>query len=114
MSCFFFFQAEDGIRDDLVTGVQTCALPIFLEMTEVQTRLLAEGGPAVLFENAVQADGRRSTMPVLVNLLGTVARVAWGMDRLPHQPRQGGETPAFPRQPEPPGRLPEALELPPP
>src|SRR5947208_5532189 len=26
----FFFQAEDGIRDDLVTGVQTCALPIFL------------------------------------------------------------------------------------
>src|SRR5207244_9977951 len=25
----FFFQAEDGIRDDLVTGVQTCALPIW-------------------------------------------------------------------------------------
>src|SRR5258708_28226031 len=25
----FFFQAEDGIRDDLVTGVQTCALPIY-------------------------------------------------------------------------------------
>src|SRR5258708_11416547 len=25
----FLFQAEDGIRDDLVTGVQTCALPIF-------------------------------------------------------------------------------------
>src|SRR6266404_8968749 len=28
MSLFFFFQAEDGIRDKLVTGVQTCALPI--------------------------------------------------------------------------------------
>src|SRR5947209_1633660 len=27
--CFFFFQAEDGIRDIGVTGVQTCALPIF-------------------------------------------------------------------------------------
>src|SRR3712207_7809813 len=26
--CFFFFQAEDGIRDIGVTGVQTCALPI--------------------------------------------------------------------------------------
>src|SRR5256885_10579568 len=26
--CFFFFQAEDGIRDYKVTGVQTCALPI--------------------------------------------------------------------------------------
>src|SRR2546426_1467795 len=30
LSCFFFFfQAEDGIRDYKVTGVQTCALPIF-------------------------------------------------------------------------------------
>src|SRR5258706_6025209 len=28
---FFFFQAEDGIRDWSVTGVQTCALPIYLE-----------------------------------------------------------------------------------
>src|SRR5207244_5539553 len=28
ISASFFFQAEDGIRDDLVTGVQTCALPI--------------------------------------------------------------------------------------
>src|SRR2546421_81164 len=28
---FFFFQAEDGIRDLIVTGVQTCALPIFFQ-----------------------------------------------------------------------------------
>src|SRR5687767_15996398 len=28
ITLFFFFQAEDGIRDKLVTGVQTCALPI--------------------------------------------------------------------------------------
>src|SRR5207244_6831902 len=34
---FFFFQAEDGIRDDLVTGVQTCALPIY------RIRLTADG-----------------------------------------------------------------------
>src|SRR2546429_1737439 len=27
----FFFQAEDGIRDVAVTGVQTCALPIFID-----------------------------------------------------------------------------------
>ena len=27
--CYFFFQAEDGIRDYKVTGVQTCALPIY-------------------------------------------------------------------------------------
>src|SRR5439155_6897531 len=29
LACCFFFQAEDGIRDGHVTGVQTCALPIF-------------------------------------------------------------------------------------
>src|SRR5258708_4368412 len=32
---FFFFQAEDGIRDDLVTGVQTCALPILYILLRV-------------------------------------------------------------------------------
>src|SRR2546425_6293844 len=34
---YFFFQAEDGIRDKLVTGVQTCALPIYdlLDLHEV-------------------------------------------------------------------------------
>src|SRR5207245_8203391 len=31
---FFFFQAEDGIRDATVTGVQTCALPISFEVME--------------------------------------------------------------------------------
>src|SRR5438034_9906985 len=29
---YFFFQAEDGIRDHCVTGVQTCALPIYLRV----------------------------------------------------------------------------------
>src|SRR2546430_6042967 len=33
-SCFFFFQAEDGIRDLTVTGVQTCALPISILVRE--------------------------------------------------------------------------------
>src|SRR2546430_8131085 len=34
---FFFFQAEDGIRDLTVTGVQTCALPICLGLFEIET-----------------------------------------------------------------------------
>src|SRR6266853_4147165 len=34
MILFFFFQAEDGIRDLTVTGVQTCALPIFGPLRE--------------------------------------------------------------------------------
>jgi len=82
-----------------------------LEMTEIQTRLLAEKGPAVLFENVVRADGTRSDIPVLVNLFGTVERVAWGMDREPGELRQVGETLAFLRQPEPPGGWREALDM---
>ncbi len=82
-----------------------------LEMTEIQTRVLAEGGPAILFENVIHPDGRKSEMPVLVNLFGTVERVAWGMDREPHQLREVGETLAFLKQPEPPGGWREALEM---
>src|SRR2546430_13424013 len=36
--CFFFFQAEDGIRYLTVTGVQTCALPILIEQILPQLR----------------------------------------------------------------------------
>src|SRR5688572_31064237 len=36
---FFFFQAEDGIRDLTVTGVQTCALPIYLAALVAQLAL---------------------------------------------------------------------------
>ncbi len=82
-----------------------------LEMTEIQTRLLARQGPAVLFENVVREDGSRYDMPVLVNLFGTVERVAWGMDREPDQLRGVGETLAFLRQPEPPGGWREALDM---
>src|SRR5207245_7272366 len=35
---FFFFQAEDGIRDATVTGVQTCALPISYSLVPLQHR----------------------------------------------------------------------------
>src|SRR5258708_21199970 len=73
----------------------------FLEMTEIQTRLLAEAGPAVLFENVVREDGGRSPMPVLVNLFGTAERVAWGMDRQPHQFRKIGDTLALLTHPDP-------------
>src|SRR5258708_10068031 len=38
---FFFFQAEDGIRDDLVTGVQTCALPIWPSASALRRRTSA-------------------------------------------------------------------------
>ena len=82
-----------------------------LEMTEIQTRLLAEGGPAVLFERPLRVDGEPSEMPVLVNLFGTVERVARGMDREPQDLRALGETLAFLRQPAAPGGVREALDM---
>src|SRR6266542_6555421 len=43
--CFFFFQAEDGIRDATETGVQTCALPILdLEIGDIENRLHSSPG----------------------------------------------------------------------
>src|SRR5206468_6010948 len=50
----FFFQAEDGIRDLIVTGVQTCALPILLREYErgvyfLLGRLRPTKGPGLIF-----------------------------------------------------------------
>lgn len=91
-----------------------------LEMTEIQTRLLSEGGPAVIFEKPVLADGSVSPVPVLVNLFGTVKRVAMGVSLAGAETAGGGEarslravgeTLAALRQPEPPGGIKEALAM---
>src|SRR3712207_8516379 len=52
--CFFFFQAEDGIRDIGVTGVQTCALPIsdlldLVDSLEAKSLLVTVGNGTVRF-----------------------------------------------------------------
>src|SRR5256714_4824570 len=49
--CIFFFQAEDGIRDKLVTGVQTCALPI-------SSRPLPLDGAAGIAQQSSRRSGR--------------------------------------------------------
>src|SRR5690349_24830982 len=41
----FFFQAEDGIRDLYVTGVQTCALPIFFPLASTRTTSFSRASP---------------------------------------------------------------------
>src|SRR5690606_41044229 len=48
--CFFFFQAEDGIRDFHVTGVQTCALPIWPRRRQPFVAVDCPGLPASLLE----------------------------------------------------------------
>src|SRR5260221_3797885 len=54
MCSFFFFQAEDGIRDHCVTGVQTCALPIYGHAEDFQRALGLLAGEGV--ETAVVPD----------------------------------------------------------
>src|SRR6266508_6473298 len=56
---FFFFQAEDGIRDGHVTGVQTCALPIFL-------RRFAEQGRTVLVASHMLAEVAQTVDQVVI------------------------------------------------
>src|SRR2546427_2264366 len=61
---FFFFQAEDGIRDLTVTGVQTCALPISWQLKRKQDESMRE--EKVLSAHPV-SDAMRAT--VLANLV---------------------------------------------
>src|SRR3712207_7806383 len=60
---YFFFQAEDGIRDIGVTGVQTCALPIYITQYIQQQKVALESIPVdqveqllTLFKNALRDD----------------------------------------------------------
>src|SRR5256885_11765079 len=57
---FFFFQAEDGIRDYKVTGVQTCALPILIV---IRVGELSGGGPLPFGVAGALADERFGGKP---------------------------------------------------
>src|SRR5690625_4370408 len=74
MSFFFFFQAEDGIRDGHVTGVQTCALPISWYSDNYRvTAILAVVAIPVLAVGIDAIGGRAAAVwPVLRSLLGVV------------------------------------------
>src|SRR5258708_27154125 len=87
---YFFFQAEDGIRDDLVTGVQTCALPI-----SVPSELLVIGDetadPSVVaLEMLAQAEHDPLAAVVVVT---TSARLATAINK-----RLDAEVRASPRE----------------
>lgn len=78
-----------------------------LELAAIADRVLAMGGPALLFENVIG-----SPMPVAVNLMGTVERVLWsmGMER-PEELEGLGERLALLQQPRPPKGLKEVMKF---
>src|SRR5256885_11849612 len=53
---FFFFQAEDGIRDYKVTGVQTCALPIYFSAAHFHPQFNGNEPSARFWDAALSAD----------------------------------------------------------
>src|SRR3712207_6873403 len=71
---FFFFQAEDGIRDIGVTGVQTCALPIFERALDVLLPAPAERVVAALALAAAARVVEEDAVAVAPQELGVVAR----------------------------------------
>ena len=78
-----------------------------LELAAIADRVLAAGGPALLFENVIG-----STMPVAVNLLGTQERVLWSMGmEQPEELERLGERLALLQQPRPPKGAREALRF---
>src|SRR5690348_11093926 len=69
---YFFFQAEDGIRDGRVTGVQTCALPIYPGIDDALALLLALRSPeldvrgiSVSYGNTVVEHAHRNALELL-------------------------------------------------
>ena len=78
-----------------------------LELAAIADRVLAAGGPALLFENVIG-----SPMPVAVNTLGTVERVVWsmGLER-PEQLEELGSRLALLQQPRPPKGIKEGKQF---
>lgn len=88
----------------------TTPVSVAYEIAEIHRRVLAQGGPALLFEHAVDGDGKPVEMPVAVNLFGTKERIALGLGIEVGDISRLGEMLAFLRQPEGPPTIRAALE----
>src|SRR2546430_13432992 len=85
--CGFFFQAEDGIRDLTVTGVQTCALPIFVrdllgvELVDLDGLIGADDGDGARLDIELLGELehrclRREDRPVVLALEDEIGRAS--------------------------------------
>ncbi|MEG3439203.1 UbiD family decarboxylase [Pannus brasiliensis CCIBt3594] len=78
-----------------------------LEIAEISNRMLQVGGPALLFENVKGAE-----FPVAVNLMGTVERICWAMNReKPEELEDLGKKLALLQQPKPPKKIAQAIDF---
>src|SRR3712207_8107646 len=73
---FFFFQAEDGIRDIGVTGVQTCALPIF----GYDNNVMGANSSAIGYTNVVSKVSRDSSAVGYKNIVNGTSANAFGSE----------------------------------
>src|SRR2546430_55467 len=96
---FFFFQAEDGIRDLTVTGVQTCALPILLNAFSLRLgryaqRVLTKRGVAVRTGALVKsANGHSVTLSDGTAI--ACATIIWSAGGRPNDPVGEAPLPRF-------------------
>lgn len=81
----------------------------YLELTEIQTRLLAQDGPALLCEHVLNKDGSKNKYPVLINLYGSKRRFAIGLNKESEEIKELGELLAFLKSPKPPKNLKDAF-----
>ncbi|AGJ02928.1 UbiD family decarboxylase [Rickettsia prowazekii] len=104
---FLKFLVKNGQLKRISTTVKTD-----LEITEISRRVLAQGGPALLFENVIKADGSKSTIPVVTNLYASIKRICIGLNlKSPAELRELGALLAFLKQPQIPESFKETLSI---
>src|SRR5256886_9529929 len=82
LCCDFFFQAEDGIRDLTVTGVQTCALPIYRSYRmDVRTRTATDSLDGCQRSVSLRNPDRYDQRLLVVSCLSPV-RNCWGQRKI--------------------------------
>jgi 4-hydroxy-3-polyprenylbenzoate decarboxylase len=78
-----------------------------LEIAEISNRMLAKGGPGLIFENVKGAE-----FPVAVNLMGTVERICWAMNmEHPLELEELGRKLSMLQQPKPPKKISQAIDF---
>ncbi|MBW4604894.1 MAG: UbiD family decarboxylase [Calothrix sp. FI2-JRJ7] len=78
-----------------------------LEIAEISNRMLAKGGPGLIFENV-----KGAAFPVAVNLMGTVERICWAMNMEHPLELEGlGKKLAMLQQPKPPKKISQAIDF---